>query len=67
MPTVLILNEMFEFLFIRLGKFSGNMVLFIQDIFRLGGVVLYALCLIAYMVFTMLYIVHHKPDFSNVI
>ena len=67
MPTVLILTEMFEFLFTRLGKFGEHMVLLVQDIFRLGGVVLYALCVIAYMVFTLLYIVRHKSDFSNAI
>lgn len=67
MPTVLILTEMFEFLFTRLGKFGEHMVLLVQDIFWLGGVVLYALCVIAYMVFTLLYIVRHKSDFSNAI
>lgn len=67
MPTVLILTEMFEFLFTRLGKFGEHMVLLVQDIFWLCGVVLYALCVIAYMVFTLLYIVRHKLDFSNAI
>lgn len=67
MPTVLILTEGLEFLFVNLGRFSGHMLLIVQDIFWLGGVMLYALCVMAYMIFTLMYIVRHKSNFFNVI
>lgn len=67
MPTALILTEMFEFLFTRLVKFGEHMVLLVQDIFWLSGVMFYALCVIIYMVFTLMYIVRHKSGFLSAI